>query len=139
GRTSAAARGVDSLRLQGDRRARSLLFSVDLLPRAGRSVVRSGDHRARVHRGRGPVIARPRPEAATVGGTESRQHRADAAAGHILMRFFALTYDVVPDFGSRRQAFREAHLRLVRDAHDRSVLLLAGALGDPPDGALLVF
>jgi len=55
------------------------------------------------------------------------------------MRFFALTYDVVPDFGSRRLAFREAHLRLVRDAHERSLLVLAGALGDPPDGALLVF
>jgi uncharacterized protein YciI len=55
------------------------------------------------------------------------------------MRFFALTYDVVTDFANRRMAFREAHLRLVRDAHERSLLLLAGALGDPPDGALLVF
>jgi len=55
------------------------------------------------------------------------------------MRFFALVYDVVPDFGSRRMAVREQHLRLVRDAHERSLLLLAGALGDPPDGALLVF
>ena len=30
-------------------------------------------------------------------------------------------------------------LRLVRDAHARSEIALAGALGDPPDGALLVF
>jgi uncharacterized protein len=55
------------------------------------------------------------------------------------MRLFALTYDVVPDFVDRRMPFREAHLRLVREAHERGVLLFAGALGDPPDAALLVF
>jgi uncharacterized protein YciI len=55
------------------------------------------------------------------------------------MRYFALAYDVVPNFIERRMPHREAHLRLVRDAHDRGVLVLAGALGDPPDGALLVF
>ena len=55
------------------------------------------------------------------------------------MRYFALTYDVVPGFVDRRMPYREAHLRLVRDAHDRGLLLFAGALGDPPDAALLVF
>ena len=55
------------------------------------------------------------------------------------MRYFALTYDVVPGFKDRRMPFREAHLQQVRDAHDRGVLLYAGALGDPPDAALLVF
>lgn len=55
------------------------------------------------------------------------------------MPYFALTYDVVRGFVDRRTAFREAHLKRVRDAHDRGELLLAGAVGDPPDGALLVF
>ena len=55
------------------------------------------------------------------------------------MPYFALSYDVVPNFGERRTAFRELHLRLVRDAHDRGQLVMAGALGQPPDGALLVF
>jgi uncharacterized protein YciI len=55
------------------------------------------------------------------------------------MHFFALTYDVVANFAERRLPFRDAHLRLVRDAHERGHLLFAGALGDPPDGALLVF
>ena len=55
------------------------------------------------------------------------------------MGYFALTYDVVPNFIERRMPFRDAHLRLVRDAHDRGVIAYAGALGDPPDGALLVF
>jgi uncharacterized protein YciI len=55
------------------------------------------------------------------------------------MRYFALTYEVVPDFIARRAAYRNAHLRLVREANGRGLLMLAGALGDPPDGALLVF
>ena len=48
-------------------------------------------------------------------------------------------YDVVDGFVDKRIPYRPAHLELVRDAHARGELLLAGALGDPPDGALLVF
>ena len=55
------------------------------------------------------------------------------------MKHFALLYDVVPNFVERRMPFREAHLQRVRDANASGILLLAGALGDPPDGALLVF
>jgi uncharacterized protein YciI len=55
------------------------------------------------------------------------------------MKFFALFYDVVEDFVSRRTAYREEHLRLVREAHRRGDLVLAGALTDPTDRALLVF
>lgn len=51
---------------------------------------------------------------------------------------FALFYDVVPDYVARRQAFRDEHLALAREAHARGELFLAGAF-DPPDGALLVF
>jgi uncharacterized protein YciI len=55
------------------------------------------------------------------------------------MKYFALIYDVVPDFPDRRAEFRQDHLQFVREAHERGELSLAGALGDPPDGALLVF
>ncbi len=55
------------------------------------------------------------------------------------MKYFALIYDVVPDFLARRVEFRPAHLQRVREAHERGELPMAGALGDPPDGALLVF
>jgi len=55
------------------------------------------------------------------------------------MKHFALMYDVVDGFVDKRMAFRPAHLELIRAAHGRGELLLAGALGDPPDGALLVF
>ena len=56
------------------------------------------------------------------------------------MGYYALFYrEVVPDFIDRRSAFRGEHLGLAREAHARGELLLAGALADPPDGALLVF
>jgi uncharacterized protein YciI len=55
------------------------------------------------------------------------------------MNYFALFYHVVDDFVSLRSAYREEHLRLARVAHRRGELLLAGALDDPADRALLVF
>jgi hypothetical protein len=56
------------------------------------------------------------------------------------MGYYALFYrEVVPDFITRRGAYREEHLGLAREAHARGELLLAGALAEPPDGALLVF
>lgn len=55
------------------------------------------------------------------------------------MKYFALFYYVVEDFVSRRSPYREEHLRLAREAFHRGELLLAGALTDPADRALLVF
>lgn len=55
------------------------------------------------------------------------------------MPYYALFYDVVNDFVARRSAYRDEHLRLAREAHARGELVLAGALADPADGALLVF
>ena len=53
--------------------------------------------------------------------------------------YHMLLYDVVENFIERRAVFREAHLKLVRDAHERGELWLAGALVDPVDWAALVF
>jgi uncharacterized protein YciI len=55
------------------------------------------------------------------------------------MNYYALFYHVVEDFPARRAPYREEHLRLAREARDRGELLLAGALTEPADGALLVF
>jgi hypothetical protein len=55
------------------------------------------------------------------------------------MRYYALFYDGVGDFLSRRLQYREEHLRLAREAQRRGELVLAGALNDPADRALLVF
>lgn len=55
------------------------------------------------------------------------------------MTYYALYYEVVDEFVARRQPFREEHLGLAREAHRRGELVLAGALRDPADRALLVF
>jgi uncharacterized protein len=55
------------------------------------------------------------------------------------MPYFALFYETVADYVERRKPLRPAHVELAREAHARGELLLGGALGDPPDGALLVF
>jgi uncharacterized protein YciI len=55
------------------------------------------------------------------------------------MNYYALFYDVVDHFVSRRSPYRDNHLRLAQEAYHRGELLLAGALSDPVDRALLVF
>src|SRR5579864_5399864 len=55
------------------------------------------------------------------------------------MAYYALFYEVVGDFIARRGAYRDEHLRLAREAYARGELVLAGALADPADGALIVF
>ena len=52
---------------------------------------------------------------------------------------YVLLYEVVDDYVARRAPFREEHLRLAREAHERGEVVLAGALADPADGAMLVF
>lgn len=55
------------------------------------------------------------------------------------MAYYAMIYDLVEDYMARRGAFREEHLKMAADAHDRGELLLGGAFADPPDKALLIF
>ena len=50
-----------------------------------------------------------------------------------------LEYTLADDYLERRAALREEHLGLARAAHERGELLLAGALPDPYDRALLVW
>jgi hypothetical protein len=52
---------------------------------------------------------------------------------------FLLLYDFLPDYLERRPPHRSEHLRLAWEAHRRGELLLAGALADPVDGAVLLF
>lgn len=55
------------------------------------------------------------------------------------MNYYALIYELVDDMVNRRVPFREEHLRLAREARERGELVLAGALSEPVDSALLVF
>jgi uncharacterized protein len=52
---------------------------------------------------------------------------------------YLLFYDVAPDYLQRRGEFRAEHLKLARDAYARGELVLAGALADPVDGAVILF
>lgn len=52
---------------------------------------------------------------------------------------YILFYDVVDDYVEKRAKFREVHLNHAKQAHERGELVLAGALADPVDGAVLVF
>ena len=55
------------------------------------------------------------------------------------MNYYALLYELIDDMVTRRVPFREEHLRLAREARERGELVLAGALAEPVDRALLVF
>ncbi len=55
------------------------------------------------------------------------------------MNYYALFYELVDDMVNRRIPFREEHLRLARESRERGELVLAGALTEPVDRALLVF
>ena len=57
----------------------------------------------------------------------------------ITTMFWALLYDLVDDYLERRAPLRADHLALARAAHDRGELVMAGALDEPPDMAILVF
>ena len=54
------------------------------------------------------------------------------------MHYF-LWYDLAPDYLARRGEFRAAHLSFAWQAVERGELVLAGAVGDPVDTALLLF
>jgi uncharacterized protein len=55
------------------------------------------------------------------------------------MAHYLLFYDAAPDYMDRRPAFRTAHLEHAWKARERGELVLAGALADPADGAVLLF
>ena len=52
---------------------------------------------------------------------------------------FLLIYDLTDDYIERRAPLRSEHLALARAAEARGELILAGALANPPDGAVLLF
>jgi uncharacterized protein len=55
------------------------------------------------------------------------------------MKHFLLFYEGAPDYLERRPQFRDLHLAHAWAAADRGELVVAGALADPVDGAVLMF
>jgi uncharacterized protein YciI len=55
------------------------------------------------------------------------------------MTYYLLEYTLVDDYLERRGEFRTEHLEMAQAAQERGDMVLAGALADPTDRALLVF
>jgi uncharacterized protein len=52
---------------------------------------------------------------------------------------YLLFYELPDDYVTRRAEFRNVHLKLGWEAAERGELVLAGALANPVDGAVLLF
>lgn len=52
---------------------------------------------------------------------------------------YLLCYDLAADYLDRRSEFRDAHLKLAWDAQERGEIIVAGALTNPADMAVLMF
>lgn len=52
---------------------------------------------------------------------------------------YLLCYDLADDYLERRGEFRSAHLKLAWEAQERGEIVVAGALQDPADMAVLMF
>ncbi len=53
--------------------------------------------------------------------------------------YYILFYKTVENYIEKRKPFREAHLNYASQANKRGELILAGALSDPADQAVLIF
>ncbi len=53
--------------------------------------------------------------------------------------YYILRYHVVDDYVTKRTPYRPEHLALTDEFAKSGFLLLGGAVGDPPDSAVLVF
>lgn len=52
---------------------------------------------------------------------------------------YLLCYDLAADYLERRGEFRDVHLQLAWAAQERGEIIVAGALSDPADMAVLMF
>ena len=52
---------------------------------------------------------------------------------------YLMFYELAADYLERRGEFRAEHLKLAWQFQERGELVLAGALADPADGAVLLF
>lgn len=53
--------------------------------------------------------------------------------------YYILFYQTIDGFVEKREPYRAEHLRLIQEAYRDGILVLAGALKDPTDGAVLIF
>ncbi|TPE45330.1 YciI-like protein [Pontibacter mangrovi] len=53
--------------------------------------------------------------------------------------YYILFYKTTEDYLEKRGAYRPEHLDMINKAHEKGELVMAGALAEPADGAVLIF
>jgi uncharacterized protein YciI len=53
--------------------------------------------------------------------------------------YYILFYKTVENYVEKRGQFRDEHLKLARKAHEKGTLVMAGAMADPAESAILIF
>lgn len=53
--------------------------------------------------------------------------------------YYILFYKTVEGYVEKRAPYRAEHLALAKSAYEKGSMVMAGALADPADGAVLVF
>jgi len=62
-----------------------------------------------------------------------------ASTGTLQPKLYVLQYDYVADAFEKRKPHREAHLAFISKQVENGNVVLAGAVGNPPTGGLLIF
>lgn len=53
--------------------------------------------------------------------------------------YYILFYTTIENYIEKRAPYREEHLQLVQQAYNKGDMVMAGALDEPADGAVLIF
>ncbi len=53
--------------------------------------------------------------------------------------YYILFYKTIKNYVEKRASYRAEHLRRAQEAYDHGDMVMAGALADPADGAILIF
>jgi uncharacterized protein YciI len=53
--------------------------------------------------------------------------------------YYILSYKTIDNYIEKRTPYRAEHLELANSAAESGNLIMAGALADPPDGAMFIF
>ena len=56
-----------------------------------------------------------------------------------VIMYYILFYQTIDDYIEKRKPYRDSHLAYARKSFEKGDLILAGALADPADSAVLIF
>ena len=91
--------------------------------------------------GDGLKVGQSAPAWVALPGVDGKKHSlADLQSKQVVVVVFMCnSCPAVDDYVERRAPLRGQHLELARQSHERGEMVIAGALADPVDGAVLVF